>query len=100
MDKKKNLSQELLPIVLMGGLFVVIHFLAMLLVWPFDSAGMQAFEQTDNPINLVFIFAIILGVTAVILLIAKFWKKQIIQFIILGAIGYTSFWVFIPLYLY
>ena len=98
MDKKKNLSHELLPIVMMGGLFVVIHFIAMLLVWPFDSAGMQAFEQTDDPLNLIFIFAIILGVTAVILLIAKFWKKQIIQFIILGAIGYTSFWVFIPLF--
>lgn len=98
MDKKKNLSHELLPIVLMGGLFVIIHFIAMLLVWPFESAGMQAFEQTDDPINLIFIFAIILGVTAVILLIAKFWKKQIIQFIILGAIGYTAFWVFIPLF--
>ena len=98
MDKKKNLSHELLPIVMMGGLFVVIHFIAMLLVWPFDSAGMQAFEQTDDPLNLIFIFAIILGVTAVILLIAKFWKKQIIQFIILGAVGYTSFWVFIPLF--
>ncbi len=98
MDKKKNLSHELLPIVMMGGLFVVIHFIAMLLVWPFDSAGMQAFEQTDDPLNLIFIFAIILGVTAVILLIAKFWKKQIIQIIILGAIGYTSFWVFIPLF--
>ncbi len=98
MDKKKNLSHELLPITLMGGLFVIIHFIAMLLVWPFESAGMQAFEQTDDPINLIFIFAIILGVTAVILLIAKFWKKQIIQFIILGAIGYTAFWVFIPLF--
>ena len=98
MDKKKNLSHELLPIILMGGLFVIIHFIAMLLVWPFESAGMQAFEQTDDPINLIFIFAIILGVTAVILLITKFWKKQIIQFIILGAIGYTAFWVFIPLF--
>jgi len=98
MDKKKNLSHELLPIILMGGLFVIIHFIAMLLVWPFESAGMQAFEQTDDPINLIFIFAMILGVTAVILVIAKFWKKQIIQIIILGAVGYTSFWVFIPLF--
>jgi len=84
----------------MGGLFVVIHFLALLLVWPFETAGMQAFEQADDPINLLFIFAIILAVTAVILLIAKFWKKKLIQFIILGAIGYTAFWVFRPLFLF
>jgi len=36
--------------------------------------------------------------TAIILLIAKFWKKQIIQIIILGAIGYTSSYVFYPLF--
>ena len=97
MDKKKDLFHELLPVTLMGGLFVVIHFLALLLVWPFDTAGMQAFEQTDNPLNLVYIFIIIFLVTVIILLIAKFWKKQVIQLIILGAIGYTAFWVFRPL---
>jgi presenilin-like A22 family membrane protease len=98
MDKKKNLFHEVFPIVLMGSLFVIIHFLALLLVWPFDTAGMQAFEQTDDPINLVYIFVILITITAVILLIAKFWKKQLIQFIILGAIGYTAFWVFRPLF--
>jgi presenilin-like A22 family membrane protease len=81
----------------MGSLFVVIHFLALLLVWPFETAGMQAFEQVDDPINLLFIFVIILGVTITILLIAKFWKKKVIQFIILGAIGYTAFYVFTPI---
>jgi presenilin-like A22 family membrane protease len=36
--------------------------------------------------------------TAIILLIAKFWKKQLIQIIILGAIGYTSTYVFYPIF--
>ena len=97
MDQNKNLFHELLPIVLMGSLFVVIHFLALLLVWPFETAGMQAFEQVNDPINLLFIFVIILGVTITILLIAKYWKKKVIQFIILGAIGYTAFYVFTPI---
>ncbi|MFW6120215.1 MAG: presenilin family intramembrane aspartyl protease PSH [Petrotogales bacterium] len=100
MDQDKNLFSDVLPIILMGGLFVVIHFLALLLVLPFDAAGMQAFEETDNPANLVYIFAIILAVTVIILLIAKFWKKQLIKLIILGAIGYTAFWVFQPLFLF
>jgi presenilin-like A22 family membrane protease len=34
--------------------------------------------------------------TLVILLIAKFWKKSIIQIIILGAIGYTAAYVIYP----
>jgi presenilin-like A22 family membrane protease len=100
MGKDKKLSDELVPIIIMGGFFVVIHVIAMLLVWPFESAGMQAFDTTDDPLNLVYIFAIILGVTVTILLIAKFWKKQVIQLIILGAVGYTAFWVFRPILMF
>jgi len=98
MGEDKNLFHELLPILIMGAFFVIIHLLAILLVWPFDTAGMQAFEESDDPLNLVYIFAMILVVTLVILLIAKFWKKKLIQFIILGAMGYTAFWVFSPLF--
>jgi presenilin-like A22 family membrane protease len=36
--------------------------------------------------------------TIIILLIAKFWKKQLIQLIILFAVGYTSFYIFLPLF--
>jgi presenilin-like A22 family membrane protease len=94
MDKNKDLSHELLPIMIMGSLFVVIHFFALILVPLFAEAEMQAFgEDINNPLNLIYIFVILLVMTAVILLIAKYWKKQLIQVIILGAIGYTAFWV-------
>jgi len=98
MVKDKKLYHELLPIVIMGGLFVVIHFFAILLVPLFVDAEMQAFEEVNDPLNLIYIFVILLVMTAAILLIAKFWKKQLIQVIILGAIGYTAFWVFRPLF--
>ena len=97
-NKKIDFS-DILPVIIMGFLFVVIQGLALLIVGPFEAAGMQAFEKTDDPINLVIIFAILLTITAIILLISKFWKKQVIQVIILGAIGYTTFWVFRPLLL-
>ncbi|MCK4996082.1 MAG: hypothetical protein KAR55_04265 [Thermoplasmatales archaeon] len=95
-DKKIGIN-DLFPVILMGCLFVTIQGLALLVVGPFQAAGMEAFENPDDPINLVFIFAILLGITVAILLIAKFWKKQLIQFIILGAIGYTAAYVFYPL---
>ena len=96
-DKKIDFS-DIVPVILMGFLFIVIHGLALLIAGPFEAAGMQAFENTDDPVNLVIIFVILLVITAIILLIAKFWKKQVIQFIILGAIGYTSAYVFYPLF--
>jgi len=88
--------RELLPIFLMGCLFVVINGLALTLSKIFIEANMEVFEEANNPVNLVYLFATILGMTIIILLIAKFWKKRLIQIIILFAIGYTSFYIFFP----
>ena len=100
MNRPKNLSHELIPIVFMGCLFVIIDFLSLLLIRPFEEAGMQAFEETNDPMNIVYIFVILLVVTVIILLIAKYWKKKIILFIILAALGYTAFYVFTPIFIF
>jgi len=98
-ESKKIRFNDIFPVVLMGGLFVVIQGLALLLVKPFFKEGMQAFPDVNDPLNLAYIFVIILSVTVVILLIAKYWKKKAIQIILLGAIGYTVFFAFfLPLF--
>ena len=97
-DKKTIDKRELFAILLMAFLFVIIHGISLLITGTFQEEGMQAFEDPDNPINIVYILFIMLIFTAIILLIAKFWKKQLIQIIILGAIGYTSSYVFYPLF--
>jgi presenilin-like A22 family membrane protease len=93
-------KREITAILLMGLFFVIIHGTALLLLQPFETAGVQpAFEDPENPTNIIYIFVIMLAFTALILLIAKFWKKQVIHFIILFAIGYTMFYAFfLPLY--
>jgi len=98
-ETKKIRFNDIFPVVVMGGLFVVIQGLALLLVKPFYAHGMQAFPDVNDPVNLAYIFAIILIVTVVILLIARYWKKVAIQIIMLGAIGYTVFYAFfLPLF--
>jgi presenilin-like A22 family membrane protease len=94
-EKGKN---EFLPIFFMGCFFVTINGLALLLSHIFIGAGMEVFEQANDPMNLVWVFVTVLGMTIIILLIAKFWKKQLIQIIILFAVGYTSFYIFLPLF--
>ncbi len=96
-DKKKD-KNELTAVGIMGLFFIVIHGLALLVTQPFKEAGVQpAFEDINNPLNIAYIFAILIVFTIVILLISKFWKKQIIQILILGAIGYTAAYVIYPL---
>jgi presenilin-like A22 family membrane protease len=93
-DENEEKRTAIFPMVLMGVLFVVVHLLSMLVAKPFEATGMAAFENPDDPANLLFFFIIMIVVTVAILLIAKFWKKQFIQVIILGSIGYTAFFVF------
>jgi presenilin-like A22 family membrane protease len=95
-DKKREM-RYFFPVFLMGCLFVLIHSLALLVVVPFEAAGIGAFENPNDPMNLVYFFLIMLLFTAAILLISKFWKKQLIHGIILGATWFTAFYIFYPL---
>jgi len=98
MPEEKIYKNDIMPVILMGGLFVLIHSLAILVTQPFIDAGVQpAFEDINDPLNIVYIFVILLVFTLIILLIAKYYKKQLIQFVILGAIGYTGAYVLYPL---
>ena len=99
-EEKKTDKKEILAIIIMGGLFVLIQGLSLLLISPFVNAGLQpTFEDENNLFNIIYIVVIMLVFTALILLIAKFWKKNIIQVVILGAIGYTAVYAFfLPLF--
>lgn len=96
-EQNQSIKKEIVPIFLMGLFFIFIYSIALLIIKPFESAGMQAFPDTSDPFNLVIFFSIIIAMTVLILIIAKYFWKQLIKFIILGAVGYTSFYVFLPL---
>jgi presenilin-like A22 family membrane protease len=95
-DTKESEKKMIFPVFLMGCFFVVIDVFGMLI----KNFFQPSFEDTGNPVNIIYIFAIIIVMTVVILIIARYWKKQVIQAIILGAIGYTTFFIFWPLIFY
>ncbi len=96
MNSEKK-TVEVLPILLMAGLFVVVDMLAFWVTGPFEAAGEVAFVTPDDPWNLVFFFTILIVFTAVILLIARYKKDRIIQAIFLGSTGLLGIYVFYPL---
>jgi len=95
--KPKTRAIDVFPIVLMGGLFVVVDLLAFWITGPFEAAGEVAFENPGDPLNLVFFFVVLIVFTAVILVIAKYGKTRIIQGIFLGSTGLLGVYVFYPL---
>lgn len=92
----ENISSKntALPILIMGCFFIVINGLALLI----KNLFQPTFEDTTNPVNILYIFVVIIVMTVLILIIAKYWRKQVIQVIILFAIGYTAFFIFIPVF--
>jgi presenilin-like A22 family membrane protease len=92
--EKESTKKMLLPIFIMGCFFVVIDGFALLI----KNLFQPTFEDTNNPMNILYIFVIIIVMTIVILIIARYWKKQVIQVIILFAIGYTTFFIFLSLF--
>lgn len=81
----------------MGAMLVAAQLLALLVVAPFEEAGVRAFEDPEDPKNPFIYLGIIVAFTALILLIAKLRKQWIIQLLILGSIGATMVYVFWPL---
>jgi len=94
---KKTEAIDFLPIVVMGSLFVLIDLLALLVAGPFEAAGAVAFVDPEEPLNLVYFFVILVVFTAIILLIAKYGGKKVVQAIILGATAILDLYVFYPL---
>ena len=86
--------KDMIPILLMGSLFVLIHGLGLLVIMPFEAAGLGVFENPNDPLNVVYFVLSLVAITAVLLFIAKFWKKRVVQAIVLGSIGYVTFFVF------
>lgn len=92
-DEKESEKKMLLPIFIMGCFFVIIDGFALLI----KNFFQPTFEDTGDPVNILYIFVVIIIMTVIILIIARYWKKQVIQAIILFAIGYTAFFIFVPL---
>jgi presenilin-like A22 family membrane protease len=95
---------EAVPLFTMGGLFVLIDALALLATTPLEaSAGTSAasaavaFGNPNDPWNLAYFFLVLIVFTAVILLVSKFWKKQAVKIIFLGAITLLDGFVFYSL---
>ncbi|MCQ1538018.1 hypothetical protein FTO68_03305 [Methanocalculus taiwanensis] len=91
--ERRNLPAIIgMPIILLA---VIIG--GVLLAAPVEDAGLTAFEDPDSLTNPIIFLAILLTFTAVLLLLIRFAKQQIISLIIGGAILLTYFYVFLAL---
>jgi presenilin-like A22 family membrane protease len=84
----------------MGSLFLIIDLLALLLVTPFSDAGLFAFSDSGNPLDIVYFVAMMLVATGVILVLAKFRGGKLVRWVLTGTIWFSIFSTFYSLVLF
>jgi presenilin-like A22 family membrane protease len=75
------------------GIFALVQFGALALVGPFESAGYQAVEDPDNPVNSLVYVVAILVMTAVMLAVITFGLAWILRALMVFAGAYISLFV-------
>jgi len=75
----------------MGSLFLIIDLLALLLVTPFSNAGLFAFSDSGNPLDIVYFVVMMLGATGMILVLAKFRGGKLVRWVLTGTIWFSLF---------
>ncbi|MEA2054273.1 MAG: presenilin family intramembrane aspartyl protease PSH [Candidatus Thermoplasmatota archaeon] len=86
-------EKDMIPIIAMGLLFLVIQFLALAATEPFHAVGAKAFENPDDPANVLQVILIVIVFTAFILLIARY-KKKFVKYIILFVFFMSIYYIF------
>src|SRR3990170_4992006 len=94
------MRKELAAILAMAAMLVVSQLAALALAPIFSANNLQAFPDTSNPVNPIIYILLILGFTAIILLLFRYRKRNVAKYLVLGSIFITIFFVFtIPIYL-
>lgn len=77
----------------MAVLLVLTQVIAVLLAAPFAASGIKAFQDPESIWNTVYFIILIIGFTALILLVLKFGGDKLVQFIMLAAVAVTMYYI-------
>ncbi|MEA3199083.1 MAG: hypothetical protein QOE90_511 [Thermoplasmata archaeon] len=94
---RADLRRDAPAVAFMGALFVASIALAALFSYTFASQNVRAFADPNSLANAPIYLAIVVVFTIVILLIAKYGKRVLIKYIVLGSVLLTVYYVAAPL---
>jgi len=92
-----DLRRELPAVLLMGALFLASIGLSMAFSKTADEMDIRAFEDPNDPANPFIYLGIVVIFTVGILLIAKYGRRILIKYVVLGSVLLTVYYVAWPL---
>ena len=83
------------------GLFITLTaVIALMLATPFEASDIKAFQNPASIWNPIYFFILIIGFTALILIVLRFGAKRLIYLFMLAAVAVTLYYVMDGLLLY
>jgi len=98
--KEQEKSMSVALSVGMGVFILLTALIALMLATPFEVSDIKAFENPDDPLNPIFFFILVIGFTAVILIVLRFGGKILVHFVMLAAVAVTIYYVMDGIMLY
>jgi len=93
-------AKDVRPILAMAAILVVAQLAALALAPVFAATTGPVFEDTGDPINSLLYIVLILAFTALILLVVKLRRQNIMKYVILASMFFTMLLVFyLPFFL-
>lgn len=98
MPKKPSLYSN--HVINLAFIFIVTQIFALLLSIPLKGSGAQAFDNPDDPANMIWYVLLMLLFTGGILLLIKYGLEKFIKYLMLVMTGYVLFFVLLFTYFY
>ncbi len=91
-----KIKQKHVPAVAIVCMLIITHMLALNVVQTYPQQYQAFGEDVNNPVNPLIYIGFILLFTGGMLLLFKYGKGNILQYLITGVVGLTLFYVFYP----
>jgi len=100
MSEKEERAVGIAQYVGMGLFITLTAVIALMLATPFEASDIKAFQNPASIWNPIYFFILIIGFTALILIVLRFGAKRLIYLFMLAAVAVTLYYVMDGLLLY
>jgi presenilin-like A22 family membrane protease len=92
-EKEEEKEMSIALSIGMGVFILLTSVIALLLATPFEVSDIKAFENPESMMNSLYFFSLVIGFTALILIVFKYIGKRLVYFVMLAAVAATIYYV-------
>ena len=92
-EKSEEKSVGIALCIGMGVFILLTVAIALMLATPFEASDIKAFQNPESIWNPIYFFVLVIGFTALILIVLRFGGKRLVYLVMLAAVAVTIYYV-------